>query len=119
MSRVAFHSPLVTEYVVPVVAIFTTGTEGGDKVLWDVNSKTARGGEVLLTQPAGGAIVVASIPFDECLGFFSDPVRFGEQDVGSTVELGFPSWTISIGGRSSWLGERMVSKRAELLLDRV
>jgi len=48
MSRVAFHSSLVTEYAVPVVAIFTTETEGGDKVLWYVNSKTARGGEVLL-----------------------------------------------------------------------
>jgi len=46
MPRVAFHSSLVTEFVVPVVAIFTTGTEGGDKVLWDVNSKAARGGEV-------------------------------------------------------------------------
>jgi len=77
MSRVAFHGPLVTEYVVPVIAIFTTGTKDGGKVLGDVDSKTAGGGsEVLLTQPAGGAVVVASIPFDECLGFFSDPVRF-------------------------------------------
>jgi len=48
MPRVAFHSSLVTEYVVPVVAIFATGTEGGDKVLWYLNSKTVRGGEVLL-----------------------------------------------------------------------
>jgi len=77
MSRVAFHGPLVTEYVVPVIAIFTTGTEGGDKVLGDVNTKTGRGGEVLLTQPAGGAVVVASIPFDECISFFGDPVRLG------------------------------------------
>jgi len=75
MSRVAFHGPLVTEYVVPVIAIFTTETEGGDKVLGDVDSKTARGGEVLLTQSAGGAAVITSIPFDECLGFFGDPVR--------------------------------------------
>jgi len=48
ISRVAIHSPLVTEYVVPVVAIFPTGTEGGDKVLWYVDSKSARDGEVLL-----------------------------------------------------------------------
>jgi len=67
----------VAKYVVPVIAIFTTGTEGGDKVLGDVDSKTARGSEMLLTQPAGGAVVVASIPFDECLSFFGDPAGLG------------------------------------------
>jgi len=73
MSSVAFHCPLVAKYVVPVVALFTTGTEGGDVVLRDVDSKTAGGGEVLFTQPAGGAVVIASIPFDKRLGCFGDP----------------------------------------------
>jgi len=48
MSAVTFHGSLVTENVVPVVAIFTARTEGGDKVLWYVNSKAARSGEMLL-----------------------------------------------------------------------
>jgi len=73
MSSVAFYCLLVAKYVVPVVAVFTTGTEGGDVVLRAVVSKTTRGGEVLLTQPTGGAVVIASVPFDKCLGFFGDP----------------------------------------------
>jgi len=73
MSSVAFHCLLVEKYVVPVVAVFTTGTECGDVVLRDVDPKTAKGSEVLLVQPAGGAVVIASILSDKCLGFFGDP----------------------------------------------
>jgi len=48
MYGVAFHGSLVTKCVFLVIAIFTTGTEGGDKVLWYVNPKAARSSEVLL-----------------------------------------------------------------------
>jgi len=68
MSCVALHCPLVTKDIVPVVAIFTTGTEGGDIMLWNVNSESAGCSKMLLTQPAGGAVVIASILLYEGLG---------------------------------------------------
>ena len=45
---IAVHGPLVPENVVPVVREFTTGTEGGDKVLGHMDPKAAVCGELLL-----------------------------------------------------------------------
>jgi len=73
MSSVAFHGPLVTENVVPVVAVFSTETEGSGVVLWNVDSKSAVCGEMLLAQPAGGASVVTSELLDKSLSVLGDP----------------------------------------------
>jgi len=48
VSCMARHGALVAEDVVPVVTIFTTGTEGGDIVLGYVDPETAVSGEMLL-----------------------------------------------------------------------
>jgi len=70
-----FHCPLVVEDVVSVVAVFSTGTEGGDIVLGGVDSESTGRGKVLLAQPADGASVVSSVLLIETLGVFSNPAR--------------------------------------------
>jgi len=72
---VTFYRPLMAENIVPVVTVFTTGTEGRDGVLRDMNSETSWCSEMLLTQPAGGAVFFSSVALYECFRVSGNPVR--------------------------------------------
>jgi len=63
----------MAEDIVPVKTAFTTGTEGCDEVLRNMNSEASWCSEVLLTQPADGAVFVSSVALYECFCVFGNP----------------------------------------------
>jgi len=75
VSGVAVHRPLMAENVVPVITVFTTGTEGHDEMLRDMNLETPWRSEMLLTPPAGGAVFVSSVALYECFRFCRNSAR--------------------------------------------
>jgi len=73
---VTLHCSSVANDVVPVVTICTTGTEGCDIVLGDVNSESAGCGKMLLTQPE---VIVASNLLDGHLGVLCEPAGLNQE----------------------------------------
>jgi len=65
----------MAENIVPVVTVFTTGTESRDEVLRDMNLETSWCSEMLLTQPAGGAVCVSLVVLYERFCFCRNPAR--------------------------------------------
>ena len=77
MSYVAIHGQLMTEYVVLVETIFTTGTKGGNKVLREMHSQTPWCWQMLLTQLASSAVLVATVISYLSLRLLSYPAGLG------------------------------------------